>query len=61
MDRSLLDASVHGIPQARILEWVPFSKGSYLPKDRTWVSCIAGRVRNLAMMMKRELRDRLTD
>ena len=36
-------SSVHGILQARILEWVaiPFSRGS-LPKDQTWVSHIAG-------------------
>ena len=38
-------SSVHGIVQARILEWVasPFSKGSSRPRDWTWVSCIAGR------------------
>ena len=37
--------TVHGILQARILEWVafPFSKGSSQPKDRTQVSHIAGR------------------
>ena len=36
---------VHRIFQARILEWVaiPFSKGSSWPRDRTWVSYIAGR------------------
>ena len=36
--------TVHGILQARILEWVaiPFSKGSSQPRDRTQVSCIAG-------------------
>ena len=36
---------VHGISQARILEWVaiPFSRGSSWPRDRTQVSCIAGR------------------
>ena len=35
---------VHGISQARILEWVavPFSSGSSQPRDQTWVSCIAG-------------------
>ena len=35
---------VHGISQARILEWVavPFSRGSSQPRDQTWVSCIAG-------------------
>ena len=38
-------SSVHGIIQAKILEWIaiPFSKGSYQPRDRAWVSCIAGR------------------
>ena len=35
---------VHGLLQARILEWVafPFSKGSSQPRDWTQVSCIAG-------------------
>ena len=35
---------VHGIPQARILEWVafPFSRGSSQPRNQTRVSCIAG-------------------
>ena len=44
MDNSLLGSSVHGILQAKILEWVPipFSKGSSWPRDRTQVSCIAG-------------------
>ena len=37
-------SSVHGILQARILEWVamPSSRGSSWPRDRTWVSCTAG-------------------
>ena len=37
--------TVHGILQARILEWVafPFSWGSSQPRDGTQVSCIAGR------------------
>ena len=45
MDCSLPGSSVHGILQARILEWVaiPFSRGSSQPKDQAWVSCIAGR------------------
>ena len=36
---------VHGILQARILEWVafPFSRESSQPRDQTQVSCIAGR------------------
>ena len=45
MDCSLLGSSVHGIFQARILEWVaiPFLRGSYWPRDWTQVSCIAVR------------------
>ena len=45
MDCSLPDSYVHGILQARILEWVAilFSRGSSQPRDRTCVSCIAGR------------------
>ena len=40
MDCSLPGSSVHGIPQARILEWVaiPFSRGSSPSRDQTWVS-----------------------
>ena len=39
-------SSVHGILQARIVEYVaiPFSRGSSQPGDQTQVSCIAGRV-----------------
>ena len=45
VDCSPLRSSVHGIPQARILEWIAitFSRGSSQPRDRTWISCIAGR------------------
>ena len=45
MDCSLLGFSLHGILQARILEWVAisFSRGASQPRDQTWVSCIAGR------------------
>ena len=44
MDYSHPGSSVHGILQARTLEWVaiPFSRGSSQPKDRTQVSYIAG-------------------
>ena len=40
----LCDYTVHGIFQARILEWVagPFSRGSSQPRDQTQVSHIAG-------------------
>ena len=36
---------VHGILEARILEWaaLPFSRGSSQPRDQTQVSCVAGR------------------
>ena len=42
---SIPGSSVHGIFQARILEWVPifFSRGSSWPRDQTWVSHIVGR------------------
>ena len=45
MDCSLPGSSVHGILQARILKWVaiPFSRGSSWPRERTWVSHIAGK------------------
>ena len=38
-----VDYTVHGILQARILEWVavPFSRGSSQPRHRTQVSLIA--------------------
>ena len=37
-------SSVHGISQARILEWVAisFSRGSSRPRNQTFVSCLAG-------------------
>ena len=38
-------SSVHGVLQAGILEWVaiPFSRGSFQPRNRTRVSLIASR------------------
>ena len=44
MDCGLPGSPVHGIYQARILEWVafPFSRGSSQSKDQTHISCIAG-------------------
>ena len=43
MDRNAPGSSVHGILQARILEWVSisFSRGSSLPRDGTSFSCIS--------------------
>ena len=42
---SLPGSSIHGILQARILEWgaMTSSRGSFPPRDRTWTSHIAGR------------------
>ena len=44
MDYSLTGSSVHGILQARILEWVayPVSRGISRARNRTRVSYIAG-------------------
>ena len=43
MDCSLPGSSVHGILQARTLEWVarPSPRGSSQPKDQTHVSCVS--------------------
>ena len=45
MDCSLSGSSIHGIFQARVLEWIAisFSRGSSRPRNRTRVSHIAGR------------------
>ena len=45
MDCSLPGSSVHGIFQARVLEWVAiaFSMSFSQPKDQTQDSCLAGR------------------
>ena len=45
VDCSPLGSSVHGILQARVLEWVAisFSRGSSPPRDRTQVSRIVDR------------------
>ena len=46
MGCSLPGSSVHGISQARILEWVAisFSKGSSWPRDQTLISCIGKQI-----------------
>ena len=48
MDCSLPGSSIHGILQARILEWVaiPFSRRFYRPRDWTQVSLMAGRLQS---------------
>ena len=45
MECSLPCSSIHGIFQARVLEWIAisFSRGSSGPRDWTWVSHITGR------------------
>ena len=45
VDCSPLGSPVHGVLQARTLEWtaISFSRGSFQPRDWTWVSCIEGR------------------
>ena len=45
VDCSPPGSSVHGILQPRILEWVAisFSRGYSRPRDRTQLSCMAGR------------------
>ena len=46
MDCSPPGSSVHGILQARTLEWIaiPFSRRSSQPRDQTQVSCIDRRI-----------------
>ena len=50
MDCGPLGSSVHGIFQARILEWIAISffRASSRPRERTWVSCIEGRLYRLS-------------
>ena len=45
MDGNLSGSVVHGIFQARILEWaaISFSRGSSQPRDQNRVSCIVDR------------------
>ena len=46
MDSSLPGSSVHGISQARIVEWVAISssRGSSQPRDQTCISCIGRQI-----------------
>ena len=46
MDCSPPGSSVHGISQARLLEWVAisFSRGSSRPRDQTWVSWVGRQI-----------------
>ena len=54
-------SSIHGVLQARILEWVAvsFSRGSSQPRNRTYVYCIAGRHFNLWAIREAWLRGKL--
>ena len=54
VDCSSPGSSVHGISQARILEWVAisFSRGSCWPRGWTHISCIAGRFFTTELMGK---------
>ena len=51
-------SSIHGIIQARILEWVAisFSRGSSWPRDGTQVFCIAGRLFTVWVIREAQLR-----
>ena len=55
MDCSSPGSSVHGILQARILEWVAISffQGSSRPRDRTLISCIGRRLISLLVLLLR--------
>ena len=46
MNYSLPGSSIHGIPQARLLEWVAisFSRGSSQPRDWTFISWIGRQI-----------------
>ena len=50
VDFSPPGSSIHGILQARILEWVAifFSRGYSWPRNQTWVSLIVGRLYHLS-------------
>ena len=46
MDCSPPGSSLHGISQARILEYVAmmYSRGSYRPRDQTFISCVSRQI-----------------
>ena len=45
-NRSPPGSSIHGILQARVLEWVAisFSRGSSQPRDQTRISCVGRQI-----------------
>ena len=52
-----MDYTVHGILQARMLEWV--ASGSSQPRDQTQVSCIAGRFFTIWATKEAQQQDRM--
>ena len=63
IDCSPPGSSVRGILQARILEWVviSFSRGSFQLRDRTQVSCVAGRFYPLSHQRSQKPSDKAED
>ena len=59
MDCSLPGSSVHGIVQARVLEWgaISFSRGSSWPRDRSRVSLIVGKCFTVRATREADLED----
>ena len=63
MDCSPPGSFLHGVLQARILEWVAvsYSRGSSRPRDQTQIAGIAGRLYHLShqvhLMLGRKLND----
>ena len=59
VDCSPPGSSVHGVLQARILEWVAisFSRGSFRPRDLTRVSHTAGRLNCLSHQGEPEIHE----
>ena len=58
MDCSLPGSSVHGIFQARILEWVsmPSSRGSFQSRDRACISFIAPALAGDSLLLSHQRR-----
>ena len=59
MDCSLPESSIHGIFQARVLEWVAisFSRGSSFSRDQPWGSWIAGGCLLFQLLWKHQTAD----
>ena len=62
MDCSLPDSSLHGVLQARILEWIAtsHSRGSSWPRDRTRISHTEGRFFTVWATMESSLNSGIT-